>query len=142
MLTGNEDTCRASAFTLVSGKMQKLASKARLVVTPGLLEASSSFCTGPLCHQSAANFSIRLLSTYTSHGHQHSAAAPFGHCSACPAWQQPAVVPRTFATRANEQTAGPSAGLLSAVPFAVSRQEADAAFESYHSTDRNMLLSK
>lgn len=38
--------------------------------------------------------------------------------------------------------AGPSAGMLSAVPFAISRQEADTAFDAYHSTANNIMLSK
>ena len=38
--------------------------------------------------------------------------------------------------------AGPSAGMLSAVPFAISRQEADTAFDAYHNTASNIMLSK
>lgn len=57
-------------------------------------------------------------------------------------WYQLFSSHRGFATRATQDTAGPSASLLSAVPFAVSRQEADAAFEAYHSTDRNILQSR
>ena len=49
---------------------------------------------------------------------------------------------RGFATRATQDTAGPAAGMLSAVPFTISRQEADAAFEAYHSTGSNILLSR
>ena len=46
---------------------------------------------------------------------------------------------RGFAMRATQDTctAGPAAGMLSAVPFTVSRQEADTAFEAYHSTGSN-----
>ncbi|KAL3135156.1 hypothetical protein ABBQ32_008090 [Trebouxia sp. C0010 RCD-2024] len=36
---------------------------------------------------------------------------------------------------------GPAAGMLSAVPFAISRQEADTAFDAYHGT-ANTLLTK
>lgn len=49
---------------------------------------------------------------------------------------------RGFATRATQDTAGPAAGMLSAVPFTISRQEADAAFEAYHSTGSNILLAR
>ena len=142
MLTGCEHTCRSSASVLVRETMQQVASKARLCVTPSLPKARSCFCAGSQRYPSATSCSIRLLRTCTSHSHQHTAAAPFGYHAVCPAWQQPAAVPRRLVTRASEHTAGPSAGLLSAVPFANSRQDADAAFESYHSTDHNFLLSK
>ena len=46
------------------------------------------------------------------------------------------------ASSTSYDTAGPSAGMLSAVPFAISRQEADAAFDAYHSTANNIMLSK
>lgn len=49
---------------------------------------------------------------------------------------------RCYASSTSYDSAGPSAGQLSAVRFSVSRQEADAAFNSYHSTARNILLSK
>lgn len=57
-------------------------------------------------------------------------------------WQYQTFAQRGYATQADQDTAGPSAGMLSAVPFSISRQEADAAFETHHSTDRNFLLSR
>ena len=47
-----------------------------------------------------------------------------------------------YASSANYNDSGPSASMLSAVPFTVSRQEADSAFDTYHSTAHNILLSK
>lgn len=49
---------------------------------------------------------------------------------------------RRHASSTSYDNSGPSARLLSAVPFSVSRQEADAAFDAYHSTARSILLSK
>ena len=49
---------------------------------------------------------------------------------------------RGYASSTNFDSSGPSVGLLSAVPFTVSRQEADAAFDAYHSTARNILMAK
>lgn len=46
------------------------------------------------------------------------------------------------ASSTSYDNSGPSAGMLSAVPFAISRQEADTAFDAYHSTAHNPLLSK
>lgn len=48
----------------------------------------------------------------------------------------------SYASSTSFDASGPSAGLLSAVPFTVSRQEADAAFDAYHSAARNILMSK
>ena len=49
---------------------------------------------------------------------------------------------RSYASSTGFDSSGPSAGLLSAVPFTVSRQEADAAFDAYHSTARSILMAK
>jgi len=49
---------------------------------------------------------------------------------------------RSYASSTSFDSSGPSAGLLSALPFAVTRQEADAAFDAYHSTARNILMAK
>lgn len=52
------------------------------------------------------------------------------------------VTTRCFASSTSFEGSGPSAGQLSAVPFSVSRQEADAAFDAYHSNERNILVAK
>ena len=46
------------------------------------------------------------------------------------------------ASSTSYDSSGPSAGMLSAVPFGISRQEADTAFDAYHSTAHNPLLSR
>lgn len=66
--------------------------------------------------------------------------APFSHLQ----WRVPTqpLERRSYASSTSFDSSGPSAGLLSAVPFTVSRQEADAAFDAYHSTARNILMAK
>lgn len=82
------------------------------------------------------------LSHASSTGLLLSAAqwAPFSHSQ----WlaSAPPLERRGYASSTNFDSSGPSAGLLSAIPFAVSRQEADAAFDAYHSTARNILMAK
>lgn len=109
--------------------------RARLVSLPRLLQASAeSFFP----HTAASS----AVSTCVSRTHPIEPVAAFATHYGSLLWWQPALGARGFAARADEQTAGPAAGILSAVPFAATRQEADAAFDSYHSTDRNILLSK
>ncbi len=66
--------------------------------------------------------------------------APFSHSQWLTSAQP--LERRSYASSTSFDSSGPSAGLLSAVPFTVSRQEADAAFDAYHSTARNILMAK
>ena len=104
----------------------------------------SLYALHSVCQPQAQTFQ---LSQYTLPPLQHSQACAQNSCRSAAKdtaqqWQQSLLTQRGFATRATQDTAGPSAGLLSAAPFTISRQEPDAAFEAYHSTDRNILLSR
>lgn len=87
--------------------------------------------------------------------------APFHHAAACALnpFMPVSCLPAAFARQQFLQTfcqpfahrhasstsydrSGPAAGMLAAVPFAISRQEADTAFDAYHSTANNILLSR
>lgn len=106
------------------------------------LVSDTAFKHSQLLYQADLEPGYSLL--YLQHAHAAARHTSAIHCQQHTAGLQcqPAFTQRSFATRATQDTAGPSARLLSAVPFVVSRQEADAAFEAYHSTDRNILLSR